>query len=135
MDRIAVDIGAAGLSVEVAATPDERQTGLSGRRALGPDEGMLFYFSSGKATSLWMRGMLFNLDFIWIGASCTVVDIHTEVPAPTRPDDALPVFRPAQEAASVIEVAGGAVRSQGIKLGDEVRYGRSPQGTSYGCEG
>jgi uncharacterized membrane protein (UPF0127 family) len=135
LDRIDATIGEVGVTLEVAAAPQERQLGLSGRSGLAPDAGMLFYARSGSVTGLWMNEMLFDLDFIWVGADCTVVDLHENVPAPTGPDDALPIYRPDAEAATVIELAAGSVAAGGIKLGDTVRLGPTQSGGIYGCDG
>jgi uncharacterized membrane protein (UPF0127 family) len=133
LDYVTAAIGETELALEVASAPEDRQAGLSGRTGLEPGAGMLFHFPSGSATGLWMKGMLFGLDFVWVGADCTVVDLHERVPAPTGPDDSLPIYRPGTEAASVIEIAAGGVRAAGIERGDRVRYGPSRSGAAYGC--
>ncbi len=135
LDRVTVVVGGAELVLEVAITPGERQLGLSGRSGLAPDAGMLFYFGIGEATGLWMKGMRFDLDFIWVGPGCTVVDLHQNVPAPTGPDDPMPTYRPSTETAGVIEIAAGGVYALGIERGDGVRYSPSRSGFKYGCEG
>ena len=135
LDRVTAVIGEAELLLEVASAPEDRQVGLSGRAGLEPGAGMLFHFQSGSATGLWMNGMLFGLDFIWVGPDCTVVDLNESVPAPTGPDDPLPIYRPNTDAEGVIEIAAGGVRAAGIERGDGVRYGPSLSGSAYGCEG
>jgi uncharacterized membrane protein (UPF0127 family) len=135
LDKLTAVVGDVELVLQVAVTPEERQAGLSGRLGLGPNAGMLFYAGSGSVTGLWMRGMLFGLDFIWVGADCTVVDLHENVSAPSGPDDDLPIYRPEVEAATVIEIAAGAVAAAGIMRGDEVRLGPSRSGAAYGCDG
>lgn len=133
LDVITIVVGEAELVVEVADAPVERQRGLSGREGLTETDGMLFHFESGRATSLWMKGMLFGLDFIWVGLDCTVVDLHRDVPAPGGTGESLPIYRPGAEAASVIEVAAGRAAELGISVGDGVQYGSSGSGKSYGC--
>lgn len=135
LDVITIIIGDAALDVEVAASPAVRQMGLSGREDLGEFDGMLFYFDSGRASSLWMKGMMFDLDFIWVGPDCTVVYMHRDVAAPEGPQEALPIYRPGAEAASVIEIAAGRAAELGIEAGDRVSYGSHGQGRSYGCDG
>jgi uncharacterized membrane protein (UPF0127 family) len=135
LDRIDATVGEVGLTLEVATAPEDRQLGLSGRSGLDPDAGMLFHFPSGSATGLWMNEMRFDLDFIWVGADCTVVDLHEYVPAPVGLDDALPIYRPDVAAATVIELAAGSVAADGIKLGDTVGFGPSQSGVTYGCDG
>ena len=128
LDVITIVVGEAELVVEVADDPAERQRGLSGREGLSGIDGMLFHFES-------MKGMLFGLDFIWVGSDCTVVDLHRNVPAPGSPGESLPIYRPGAEAASVIEVAAGRTAELGIRVGHGVRYGTPASGKSYGCGG
>ncbi len=135
MDVLTVSVGDSELVVEVAATAAQRQAGLSGRTDLGALDGMLFSPDGGRMTSLWMKGMLFDLDFVWIGPDCEVVDIHADVPAPERPDGAVPIHRPAAIAAWVIEIAAGRAAELGIGVGQPVGYGGSVMGRTYGCEG
>lgn len=135
LDRVTVLIGNAELLLEVASAPEDRRVGLSGRTGLDADAGMLFHFSSGSATGLWMKGMLFGLDFIWVGPDCTVVDLHEGVIALTGPDDPLPIYRPSDEAMAVIEIAAGGVQAAGMARGDRVHYGPSRSDSAYGCEG
>lgn len=52
------------IRVEVADTPKERKQGLSGRKNLAKDKGMLFVYKKPQKHSFWMKNMLFPLDFI-----------------------------------------------------------------------
>ena len=52
--------------VELAKTPEEHFQGLSGRKNLAEDSGMLFVFPDYKVRSFVMREMNFPLDIIWI---------------------------------------------------------------------
>ncbi len=131
LDRVTVLVGNAELLLEVASAPEDRRVGLSGRTGLDADAGMLFHFSSGSATGLWMKGMLFGLDFIWVGPDCTVVDLHEGVPAPTGPDDPLPIYRPSDEAMAVIEIAAGGER-RGDGRNRDRRRGRGCRRDSAG---
>ena len=78
-----VTVGDAVFDVESVSTPEQRAKGLSGRDYLADTSGMLFVFESGRTTSFWMKDMRFPLDFVWIGDQCTVVDTHSDVPAPS----------------------------------------------------
>ena len=135
LDVLTVSVGGADLLVEVASTAAQRQAGLSGRGDLGRFDGMLFHPDAGRMTSLWMKGMLFDLDFVWVGPDCEVVDIHERVPAPERPGAAVPIHRPGALAAWVIEIASGRAAELGIVVGQRVRFDGSVMGRAYGCEG
>ena len=60
-----VEVGGAAFMVEIAASPDERSRGLSGRDRLPEGSGMLFVYNEPAVPGFWMRGMRFALDFVW----------------------------------------------------------------------
>ena len=96
---------------------------------------MLFVFESGQASSFWMRGMRFDLDFVWIGDGCEVVDIHARVPAP--PSGAgvggLPTYSSQPPARYNLEINAGEAARRGIEIGDRVKFsGFSGEGAT--CE-
>jgi uncharacterized membrane protein (UPF0127 family) len=119
-----VRVGDVAFKVEVADTTPKRVRGLSGRESLPPQTGMLFVFDDGRASAFWMKDMLFPLDFVWIGADCTVVDITENVPnpAPDTPDSALPIYESAAPAAYNLEINAGEAAQFGLKVGDEASF-------------
>ncbi len=123
-ERPSVVVGEVAFQVELAVTPAERQQGLSGHEPLAPREGMLFVYGEPRVLSFWMRGMLFPLDFVWIGPECTVVDITPEVPIPP-PGAALgglPTYSPSSPASYNLEIGAGEAVRGGLGLGDPVRF-------------
>ena len=120
----AVTVGNVVFEVEVADTPQARSKGLSGRDSLPDMSGMIFVFESGQASSFWMKGMRFPIDFVWIGEECTVVDTHSNVqpPAPGTKDGELPLYRSGSSAMYTLEVNAGKVAEFGIEVGDAVKF-------------
>lgn len=116
-----VKVGETLVKVEVADTADERKKGLGGRESLATDSGMLFIYPTADKYIFWMKGVKFPLDFIWI-ADNQVVDIIKNAPAPAKetPDDQLLRYAPTQPVDKILEVNGGFVEQQGIKIGDKV---------------
>ena len=116
----ALAIGEVMFAAEVALTAQERQKGLSGRDALEPLTGMLFL----SARSIWMKGMRFPLDLVWITGDCTVARVDARVPAP-QPDvsDAdIPRRAAGSEAEHVFEINAGEAEKHGIAVGAPVRF-------------
>ena len=68
------------LEVQIADTKELRTRGLSWSEKLPYDEGMLFVFDGSGTHSMWMIGMLFNLDIIWLDENYNVVAIEKNVP-------------------------------------------------------
>ncbi|MBI4066925.1 DUF192 domain-containing protein, partial [Candidatus Gottesmanbacteria bacterium] len=54
------------ISVDIADDDSERIRGLSGRKSLAKDHGMLFIFPTKNIQTFWMKDMRFPLDIIWI---------------------------------------------------------------------
>ena len=66
--------------VEIADTPEERQTGLMGRSALAENAGMLFVFDQEQILSFWMKDTLIPLSIAYIDAEGRIVDIQDMQP-------------------------------------------------------
>src|SRR5437879_10662025 len=64
------------VSLEVAATPAERERGLMYRTSLAEGRGMLFVFDADGNQSFWMKNTLIPLDLLFIARDGTVVGIH-----------------------------------------------------------
>ena len=52
--------------VEIVKSESDQEKGLGYRDGMDGIDGMLFSYSNSKIRSFWMRGMRFDLDFIWI---------------------------------------------------------------------
>ncbi len=110
--------------VEVLRSPQDKGRGLSGSPSLEPGTGALFVYAPEQAPAFWMKGMLFDLDFVWIGGDCTVLDVTERVPrpAPGTPDTSLPVYSAPASAAYNLEINAGEAGSAGIRPGDRVGF-------------
>lgn len=113
-------VGEAIVWVEVKATEEEREQGLSGRESLGEDEGVLFVFDQPAKYGFWMKGMLFDLDFVWIQGD-KVVEITEGVEAPEG-DEGPVKLQPKELVDKVLEVKAGWVERNGIEIGDMVSW-------------
>jgi uncharacterized protein len=119
-DRVAVQVGDAKLRADVADDNAERALGLGGRARLGRDAGMYFVLTD-DAPRIWMKGMRFPLDLVWIYDD-RVVDITSRVPdAPGTPEDQLPIYSPSRPANRLLEVNSGWAERNGVSAGDRVR--------------
>jgi len=61
------------LYVELADTPEKRAQGLSGKKELNHDRGILFVFDKSDAYSFWMKDMNFPIDIIWLDEAKKVI--------------------------------------------------------------
>jgi len=103
-------------TVEVAATPEQQETGLMFRKSLAPDRGMIFPYDPPQDISFWMKNTLIPLDIIFIRADGTIARIANAKAMDTTP---LPAGEPV---GLVVEIAGGRAKQLGIKEGDLVSW-------------
>lgn len=106
--------------VELAITPKERERGLSRRKSLAENRGMLFLFGAPGKYHFWMRDMKFPLDFLWISGE-SIVDIDENIPPP-KVSELRIELAPDQPVDKVLEVNAGTIKQYGIKIGDTVEY-------------
>ncbi|HEU5395222.1 MAG TPA: DUF192 domain-containing protein [Candidatus Methylomirabilis sp.] len=116
--------GRVRLRVEVAVTVEEQARGLSGRPGLLPGTGMLFAYPAPGFRSMWMLGMRFPLDFLWIRDG-RIVDLFERIPPP-RPGEGPITVNSSEPAQYILEVPAGLIRAHGLRRGDaaEIHLGR-----------
>ena len=113
-----VEIANKKINVELALTKIEQEQGLSGRKELDVDRGMLFVFSQTGIYPFWMKDMNFPIDMIWVGEDLKVVYIAQEI----KPESYPKVFSSIQKAKYVLEVNAGFSRKNNLKVGDSVVF-------------
>lgn len=119
-EKTRLRVGSAELVVSLVDDPAEWSLGLSGRDALGENEGMLFVFPDSQRRNFWMKGMRFSLDMLFVSKG-TVVEIVERVPAPAAGQDGTEIrVRSSVPAKWVLEVNSGWVAEQGVVVGDRV---------------
>lgn len=104
-------------TVELAATPKQRDTGLMHRRMLLAGYGMLFDFQREQRTRFWMRNTFIPLDMLFIRKTGEIVFIAPNV----QPHSEKPVG-PQRDVQAVLELPGGTVAALNIKTGDVVQH-------------
>ena len=116
-DQILYTETATPLYLFVADTEQEREKGLGDREPIKGDEGMLFVFSSPDLQGIWMKGMRFPLDILWLQKTgtgeFTVVDMRENIAPDTYPE----VFFPRLKVSYVLELKGGSAGKYGIGEG------------------
>jgi len=66
--------------VEVVSNPSDMARGLGYRQSLPQRQGMLFVFPDCARQSMWMKGMNFPLDIVWLDENKTITKIYENVP-------------------------------------------------------
>lgn len=107
------------VKVEIADTPQKYLKGLSGRKSLAEDRGMLFIHTRRDVSSFWMKDMQFPIDIIFIDGD-KVVEIAKNMQPPEGEN--IPEYKSKKPATMVLEVNAGFAEKHSIKVGDEARY-------------
>lgn len=107
------------LYVELADIPEKRSQGLSGRKELREDGGMLFVFDEPDIYSFWMKDMNFPIDIIWIGEDLKIADITRNAKPESYPE----TFQSKKPAKYAIEVNAGWSLKNGVQIGMTVPLG------------
>lgn len=100
----------------VVDTPETRAKGLSGRKSLAANEGMLFIFPDDGIYGFWMKDMLFPIDIVWISADKRVVHVDSDVSPITYPR----VFEPPLPVRYVLELPAGKAKEYNALPGSNV---------------
>ena len=108
-------IGGHRLTVEIAATPETRATGLMNRFSLQPDHGMLFVFDESARHCMWMKNTLIPLSVAFIDARGDIVNIADMQPLDETTHCAA---RPVPYA---LEMNQGWFKQRGISAGMQIK--------------
>jgi uncharacterized protein len=71
---VQLQAGMHNIRAQVAASPDQRATGLMHRREMPPHEGMLFVFEQPSPQCFWMKNTLLPLSIAFVADDGTVVN-------------------------------------------------------------
>lgn len=104
--------------VEIVKTEVTRAQGLSGRKSLLEESGMLFVFDQPDFYYFWMKGMNFPIDIVWLDKNYQIIDITKNLPPESYPAQ-VTNKTPAQ---FVLEINGGLADKYGLKIGDKFTY-------------
>ena len=105
------------ISVELAQTPQQRETGLMNRTSIPADSGMLFQFDETRDVQMWMKNTLIPLDMLFMDETGKVIHIKTN--AQPLSLDIIPSGGPVRY---VLELNGGAAARYGTAVGDRLTH-------------
>ncbi|MCS7249642.1 MAG: DUF192 domain-containing protein [candidate division WOR-3 bacterium] len=103
------------LYVEIADNPEERAIGLSFRKNLPHNEGMLFIFEKEGIYPFWMKNTFIPLDIAFISKDNIIIDIQRMTPL-----DDKKTYQPNKPFLYALEVNQGYFEEKKIKIGDTI---------------
>ncbi len=104
-----------GVRVEMAATEEEKRTGLMFRRSLGENSGMIFVYENEGRWAMWMKNTYVPLSVAFIDRSGRILNIEDMQPLT---EDTHQAAGPAKYA---LEMNQGWFAKRGIGKGDQVQ--------------
>jgi uncharacterized membrane protein (UPF0127 family) len=104
------------IRISIAETKEERERGLSGKKGLKETEAMLFIFPESDYHGIWMKGMRFPIDIIWISEDREVIAVDSAVSPGSYPK----IYEPPRPAKYVVEANARFAQTFGIGVGDAV---------------
>ncbi|MBI2307880.1 MAG: DUF192 domain-containing protein [Rhodocyclales bacterium] len=111
LPRVALTAGFHRIEAEVAANQADRSQGLMHRRALAPNQGMVFVFPATATHCFWMRNTPLPLSIAFLDEAGTIINIDEM--APQTENNHCPQ-RPARFA---LEMNAGWFAAKGLKPG------------------
>ncbi len=102
------------LTVEIASTAQQRYMGLSFRKSLDKNSGMLFVYPGEQQLTFTMRNTLIPLSIAFLSADLVINEIHEMNVGPGQ------LFPSRQSAQYALEVDQGWFAANGIKAGDQI---------------
>lgn len=78
------------LHLEVVQSQPETTKGLGGRSCIGTDQAMLFVLPPESDSRVWMKGMHFPIDIVWLNDRKEVIEVDENVAPDTYPQEFTP---------------------------------------------
>ncbi len=116
-----LEINGKYVKVELALTPAQQEQGLSGRKTLAENSGMLFIFDKPGQYPFWMKDMNFPIDIIWLSEDMKVIYIKGDARPELYPESYGPSAVDGS-AKYVLEVVDGFSDKNNLKVGDSVQF-------------
>ena len=111
LQRVELTAGMHRIDAQVAATPQQRQTGLMHRKEMPQHEGMLFVFEQPATQCFWMKNTLLPLTAAFLADDGTIVNLVDMQP------QSLDSHCSAKPVRYVLEMHQGWFAKRGLKAG------------------
>lgn len=105
------------VDLEVVSTNSARTLGLSGRKAMDKNKGMLLDFRQPGKYCIWMKDMNFALDVLWLNERYEIDQMMENVTPDTYPKS----FCGPSSSRYIVEVRDGVVRLADLHIGQRIK--------------
>lgn len=107
--------------LDLAKTPQEYRQGLSGRKNLEQNQGMLFIYPEKQHLTFWMKDMNFNIDLVWLNDG-KIVGVIENMPKPEKNVALkdLPLYASPVLVNQVLELPAGTIERLKLEIGQQL---------------
>ncbi len=113
---LVIKVPSGDFNVEVADNSFKREKGLTFRKKMQINEGMLFVFDKSGKYGFWLKDMYFPIDIVWLNEEGRVVYLVDNISPDTYPG----AFINSINAKYVLEISAGSAEKYGIYLGTKL---------------
>ena len=106
------------LNTQVSDSEIERELGLGGKACISNTSAMLFVFDNPGYYGIWMKGMHFTIDIVWLDGSKTVTHIERNVSPGAYPH----IYTPSKQSIYVIELHADQANELGLDIGSQLSW-------------
>lgn len=106
----------------LAKSQKEKEVGLSEKKSLEQNAGMLFVFEKPDFYSFWMKNMKFPIDIIFIKDNKIITVYQNAKPPINNENNSLTIYKPEEPVDKVLEINSGLSEKNNIKKGDEIKF-------------
>lgn len=104
--------------LEIAKSVGKKTKGLMFRKEIASDSGLLMIFGYDRKHEMWMFGMRFPIDIVFIDKEKRIVDIKHSVRPMGKNPMTWRVYKPKQNCRYVLEVNSGLIKKTKTEIGD-----------------
>ena len=115
-----LEIGGKIVKVDISDNDCKRIQGLSGRKGMSEDTGMIFIFENSGSYGFWMKDMNFPIDILWIDKDFNITGIEKSVATSTYPE----ILGEKYLAKYVLELSSGFSEKNNIKVGNKIIFSK-----------
>lgn len=111
-----IEVDTECIELEYVVTAKDKETGLAKYDSMTSTQGMVFVYDVPGKACMWMKGMNFSIDIVWLDNDKRVINTATNVSPDTYPRS----FCSTQPAQYVIELAAGVADQAKLKPGQQI---------------
>ena len=108
--------------LEIAKSVGKKTKGLMFRKELAKNSGLLMVFGYDRKHEIWMFGMRFPIDIVFIDKEKRIVEINHSVKPMGKNPKTWRVYRPSKSCRYVLEVNSGIMKKTKTETGDVLDF-------------